>query len=100
MPDIPPIGLPNLVSQGDMLARVRAAQIGSEVAGRDAIAHELDVIAERRSEQVQGLNRVEGSNRRRRDGRDRRSPDDPHSRFDAEPDGLDDDEPHRLDVSA
>ena len=35
MSEIPPIGLPNLVSQGDLVARARAAAVGAERAGKD-----------------------------------------------------------------
>ena len=99
MAEITPIGLPNLVSQGDLLARARAAQIGAEVAGNDTIAQELQRLAERRAEQVQLAGRVAGTSRQRREREGRRGERDPHARYDAEPD-QDDDEPHALDVTA
>ena len=99
MAEIPPIGLPNLISQGDMLARARSAQIGADTVGREVVARELERLAERRAEQVQRLARVEGLGRR---GRERRGKDDAdeHGRFDRPPEDDDDDEPHLLDVSA
>jgi hypothetical protein len=97
--EIVPIGLPNLVSQGDLLARARAAQIGADVAGNDAIAHELQRLAERRSEQVQRSGKIESAGRQRRDRERGSGEHHEHERYDADPDG-DDDEPHALDVTA
>jgi hypothetical protein len=99
MSEIPPIGLPNLVSQGDLVARARAAMAGSERAGNDEIGQELQRIAERRAEQVQRAERVAKTARERRE---RRQPQqDPHSRYDHgdEPDDEGDGE-HVLDVTA
>ena len=99
MSEIIPIGLPNLVSQGDLLARARAAQIGAETAGNDTIAQELQRLAERRSEQVQRSGKVESTTRQRRERERGGGERHPHERYDEEPD-VDDDEPHALDVTA
>ena len=99
MSEVPPIGLPNLVSQGDLVARARAAAAGAERAGNDEIAHELQRIADRRREQVQETERVNALARERRERREREG--DPHARYDRledEDEGGDDD--HLLDVTA
>ena len=67
MSEIPPIGLPNLVSQGDIVARARAAKAGSERAGNDVIAQELQRLAELRAEQVQRMERLATTRRQRRE---------------------------------
>ena len=67
MSEVPQIGLPNLVSQGDLVARARAAAVGAERAGNDEIAHELQRIADRRREQVQETERVDALARERRE---------------------------------
>jgi hypothetical protein len=98
MSEIPPIGLPNLVSQGDLVARARAAMAGSERAGNDTIAQELQRLAELRAEQVQRMERLAATKRQRRE----QQREDPHSRYD-HGDELDDDEgddEHVLDVTA
>ena len=99
MSEIPPIGLPNLVSQGDIVARARAAMAGSERAGNDVIAQELQRLAELRAEQVQRMERLATTRRQRRE----REREDPHSRYD-HGDELDDDDEgddeHVLDVTA
>ena len=100
MSEISPIGLPNLVSQGDLVARARAAMAGSERAANDEIALQLRRDAERRAEQVQRAERVAATSRQRRDRN--RDNEDPHSRYDrgddVEDEGGDDD--HVLDVTA
>jgi hypothetical protein len=99
MSEIPPIGLPNLVSQGNLVARAWAANAGAERAANDTIALELRRIAEERAEQVQRAERVGGTSRQRRD----RSNDeqDPHSRYDHGDDADDEDDgEHVLDVTA
>jgi hypothetical protein len=97
MSDVPPIGLPNLISQGDLLARARSAQAGSERAGNDQVAAELRRLADRRAEQVQRAERVEATGRHRRE--DRHPEETPHEHYDDEPD-ADEDDGHRLDVTA
>lgn len=99
MAEIPPIGIPNLVSQGDLVARARAAAAGSERAGNDEITNELRRAADRRAEQVQRSERVHATERERRQRREREQ--DPHSRYDHgdEPDDGGDGE-HALDVTA
>jgi hypothetical protein len=99
MSQIPPIGLPNLVSQGDLVARARAAMAGAERAGNDEIAQELRRLADRRAEQVQRAERVTATSRQRRE-RDRKEQD-PHSRYDRGDDVEDEgDGEHALDVTA
>lgn len=99
MSEIPPIGLPNLVAQGDLVARARAALAGSERAGNDTIAHELQRLAELRAEQVQRAERVAALARERRERQQR---EDPHSRYDHGDETADDegDGEHVLDVTA
>ncbi len=96
MSNVPPIGIPNLVSQGDLLARARSAQAGAERAGNDQVAAELQRLAERRAEQVQRAERVEGMGPRQREGR--QPGDRPDEHYDDEP--TDDDDGHLLDVTA
>jgi hypothetical protein len=99
MSEVAPIGLPNLVSQGDLVARARAAAVGAERAGNDEITHELQRIADRRAEQVQETERVNALARERRErgGRER----DPHDRYDRlEDDDEGGDDEHLLDVTA
>ena len=99
MSEIPPIGLPNLVSQGDLVARARAAMVGSERANNDTIALELQRLAELRAEQVQRMERLATTRRQRRE----REREDPHSRYDQGDELEDDDEgdgEHVLDVTA
>jgi hypothetical protein len=99
MSEIPPIGLPNLVSQGDLVARARAAMAGSERAANDEIALQLRREADRRAEQVQRAERVAATSRQRRDKNQRDQ--DPHSRYDHVDDSDDDaDGEHVLDVTA
>jgi len=98
MSEIPPIGLPNLVSQGDLVARARAAAVGAERAGNDEITHELQRLADQRAEQVQQMERVQGLARERRE---RRQDEDPHARYDhLDEDEADPDDDHLLDVTA
>src|SRR5262245_17419911 len=98
MSEIPPIGLPNLVSQGDLGRRARAAAAGAERAGNDEIAHELQRIADRRAEQVQETERVHALSREQRERRERER--DPHARYDSLEDDDDaDDDDHLLDVT-
>jgi hypothetical protein len=99
MSEIPPIGLPNLVSQGDLVARARAAMAGSERAGNATIAQELQRLAELRAEQVQRTERLAATKRQRREQPQR---EDPHSRYDHgdELDSDEDDDEHVLDVTA
>lgn len=99
MSEIPPIGLPNLVSQGDLVARARAAMVGSERANNDTIALELQRLAELRAVQVQRMERLAATKRQRREQQD----EDPHSRYDQGDELEDDDEgdgEHVLDVTA
>jgi hypothetical protein len=98
MSEIPPIGLPNLVSQGDLVARARAAMSGSERAANEEIALELRRMAERRAEQVQRAERVAATSRQRREQQRREQ--DPHSRYDQVEETDDDDDEHVLDVTA
>ena len=99
MSEIPPIGLPNLVSQGDLVARARAAMAGSERASNDQIALELRRIADRRAEQVQRAERVAATSRQRRERN--QGDEDPHSRYDSADDAEDEGEDdHLLDVTA
>jgi len=98
MSEIAPIGLPNLVSQGDLVARARAAAAGAERAGNDEIAHELQRIADRRAEQVQETERVNALARERRErGQGER---DPHARYDHLDEDDEGDDDHLLDVTA
>lgn len=99
MSEIAPIGLPNLVSQGDLVARARAAATGAERAGNDEITHQLQRIAEQRAEQVQQAEQVQKPARERRERRQREH--DPHARYDQlDDDEGDGDDDHRLDVTA
>jgi hypothetical protein len=99
MSEIAPIGLPNLVSQGDLVARARAAASGAERAGNDEITHQLQRLADQRAEQVQQTERVQELARERRDRREREQ--DPHARYDhLDDDEADGDDDHLLDVTA
>jgi hypothetical protein len=99
MSEIPPIGLPNLVSQGDLVARARAAMAGAERAGNDEIAHELQRLADRRAEQVQRAERVASTSRQNRERQ--RQERDPESLYDRGDDADDEgDGAHALDVTA
>jgi hypothetical protein len=98
--EVPPIGLPNILSQSDLIARTRGAQAGAEQALKDATAVELRRAAERRAEQVQSAARVEPAGRRRHEDEQRGSQEG-HDRYDhAEEDPAEPDEGHHLDVSA
>ena len=84
----PRIGLPNLVGQGELLARTRGAQAGAEHAARDTIAAGLRHEALQRAQELPPTHRVEdvnkdpqgrdgeGSSGRRREHRDDLEPDD------------------------
>ena len=99
MSEIPPIGIPNLVSQSALLARTSVAIAGAERAANDTIALELRRIAEERAEQVQRAERVAGTSRQRRDQSNDEQ--DPHSRYDHGDDADDEDDgEHVLDVTA
>jgi hypothetical protein len=98
MSEIVPIGLPNLVSQGDLVARARAAAAGAERAGNDEITHQLQRLADQRAEQVQATERVQETARERRERRQREQ--DPHARYDHLDDEDADDDDHLLDVTA
>jgi len=98
MSEIVPIGLPNLVSQGDLVARARAAAAGAERAGNDEITHQLQRLADQRAEQVQATERVQETARERRERRQREQ--DPHARYDHLDDEDVDDDEHLLDVTA
>jgi len=99
MSEIPPIGLPNLVSQGNLVSRAWAANAGAERAANDEIAIELRRASEEKAERVQRTERVGGTMRQRRDGS--RDEQDPHSRYDHGDDADDEDDgEHVLDVTA
>ena len=98
MSEIAPIGLPNLVSQGDLVARARAAAVGAERAGNDEITHQLQRLADQRAEQVQATERVQETAREQRERRQREQ--DPHARYDHLDDEDADDDEHLLDVTA
>lgn len=98
MSEIPPIGIPNLVSQSALVARTSVAMAGAERAANAAVAQELQRLAEVRAEQVQRTERPGVTKRQRRE----QQREDPHSRYD-HGDELDDDEgedEHVLDVTA
>jgi hypothetical protein len=100
MAEIQPMGLPNLVSQGDQLARARA-QAGSETVAEDRHAIERQRNAVRRAGELPRVARVEPTGERRRDARrDERGEEgeDPHERLAW--DVPDEDDEHRLDVTA
>jgi hypothetical protein len=59
----PRIGLPNLVGQGELIARTRGAQVGAEHAARDTIAAGLRQEAVQRAEELPPTHRVEGVER-------------------------------------
>jgi hypothetical protein len=100
MSDIPPIGLPNLVSQGEQLARARAAG-GAEGLGQDRTALERERAAVRRAAELARVPRVEAVGRR---AEERKRGQAGHGRghtWDEAPlDDGDDGEEHRLDVTA
>jgi len=98
MSEIAPIGLPNLVSQGDLVARARAAAVGAERASNDEISNELQRIADRRAEQVQESQRVNATARERRERGQREK--DPHARYDHLDEDDEGDDDHLLDVTA
>lgn len=99
MSEIPPIGLPNLVSQSALLARTAVAMAGADRAANHAVAQELQRLAEIRAEQVQRMERLAATTRQRRE----QEREDPHSRYDHGDELEDDDEgdgEHVLDVTA
>ncbi len=55
----PRIGLPNLLGQGELMARMRSATAGADSAARDAIAASLQQEAVRRAEELPAAQRVE-----------------------------------------
>ena len=59
----PRIGLPNLVGQGELLARTRGAQAGAEHAARHTIAAGLRDEAVQGAEELPPTHRVEDVNR-------------------------------------
>jgi hypothetical protein len=94
----PRVGLPNLVGQGELVARTRGAQTGAEHAAREAVAAGLQAEAVRRAEQVPETHRVEAMEK---DPNDEQAPD-RHAGHghDADVDDDDDDDGHLLDVMA
>ncbi len=100
MSEVSPIGIPNLLSQGDVLARTRGAQAGAEQVLKEQAAVEVRRAADRRAEQVQASARIGAAGRRRRED-DRRGSRQHHDLYDAgDEEPEDGDEGHRLDVSA
>jgi hypothetical protein len=59
----PRIGLPNLVGQGELLARTRGAQAGAEHAARDTIAAALRHEAVKGAEELPPTHLAENVNR-------------------------------------
>ena len=59
----PRIGLPNLVGQGELLARTRGAQAGAEHAARDTIAAGLRHEALQRAQELPPTHLAENVNR-------------------------------------
>ena len=99
MSDVPPIGLPNLVSQGEQLARARAAG-GAEGLGQERTAIERERDAVRRAAELARVPRVEAIGRR---ADERKRGGGGHGRghtWDEPPLDEDDGEEHRLDVTA
>jgi hypothetical protein len=96
----PRVGLPNLVGQGELVARSRGAQTGAEHAAREAVAASLQQEAVRRAEQVPETHRVEAMEKDPNDEQaSGRHPG--HGRdADAEPDDEGDADGHLLDVMA
>jgi hypothetical protein len=101
MSEVSPIGIPNLVSQGDLIARTRGAQAGAEQVLREQTAVELRRVGDRRAGQVQETGKVQPSGKRRRDDQ-RRGAQDQHEGYDLVDEVPDDDgdEGHHLDVTA
>jgi hypothetical protein len=94
----PRVGLPNIVGQGELVARTRGAQAGAEHAARSTVAATLQHESVRRAEQLPATERVEAIGKEpeheheqgRRGGR--------HADADELPD--DDGDGHLLDVTA
>jgi hypothetical protein len=59
MMEAPRVGLPNLVGQGELVARTRGAVAGAENAARAAIAAGLQTEAVQRAEHLPAAHRVE-----------------------------------------
>jgi hypothetical protein len=100
MSEIPPIGLPNLVSQGEQLARARAAGGGEGlVQDRHAVERERDAV--RRAAELARVPRVEAVGRRAEERR-RGQGGGRHGQTwdDQQFEDADDDGGHRLDVTA
>jgi hypothetical protein len=100
MSEIPRVGLPNLLSQSELLARSRGAYTGAEANVRDAVRQELQADAVQRAERLPAAARVEAVGKRREERRDPREDgeeDDGHSHWDEAPD---DDERPGLDLTA
>jgi len=100
MAEIQPIGLPNLISQSDLIIRTRAAQSGADRTTQDVLALALNRSQDRRREQVQRVPQIGATSRRRRDRDARAGRDDPHDRYDDGDDDTDDADGHQLDLSA
>jgi hypothetical protein len=99
MSDVPPIGLPNLVSQGEQLARARAAG-GAEGLAQDRTAVERQRAAVRRAAELAKVPRVEAVGRRADERRRGKGQAGHGHTWDEQPLEDEDDEGHRLDVTA
>jgi hypothetical protein len=98
MIEAPRVGLPNLVGQGELVARTRGAMAGAETAAREAVAASLHTEAVRRAEQLPAARRVEelGKDPQRQEQRGH------HGRRGAEDDAAPDDpeDGHLVDLTA
>jgi hypothetical protein len=95
----PRIGLPNLVGQGELLARTRGAQAGAEAAARDTIAAGLRHEATQRAEELPPTERVEGVNRDPK-GRDGQGSSGQRREHGDDPEPDDGEDGHLVDVMA
>jgi len=96
----PRVGLPNIVGQGELVARTRGAQAGAAEAVRATVAASIRQESVRKAEQLQRAHRVEGigeESEQAPDGRRRGGDGAAHHAAPGEDDGGDG---HLLDVVA
>jgi hypothetical protein len=98
MQEIQRVGLPNLLSQSELVARSRGT-LGAEVAVRDQIAMALARQAQQKAGELRPVTQVEAAGKRQRDPREEQR--DEHDHTPEDDGGLLEDEPHHtIDLSA
>ena len=94
----PRVGLPNIVGQGELVARTRGAQAGAAETVRAQVAASLQQESVRKAEQLPPAERVDAIGKDREEPRQRGGHGGRHAGADHEPD--DDGDGHLLDVVA